>query len=166
MNVSKIFLNNNGTPKFKPDISFNYYVFIKMFMENLDTIEEDLKLLRKTIKESFNCAYDSVSTRVSNIYGYEFSFSIYGKDLFLWDHSGGTAIGNVLLDDDLTARKEQLNKMIQLTEKFTNGIIECGLCGKDMNYQENRSHRYHAGIYCFDCWMSKIKEIEAKETYN
>jgi len=166
MDISKIFLNNDSTPKFKSSISFDYYAFIKMFMENLDSIEEELKLLRRTIKESFNYTYDSISIRVRNIYGQEFIFSFYGRDLFLWDHSGGTAICNVLLDDDLKIRKEQLNNIIRLAEKFTNGIIECGLCGKEINYQENRSHRYHAGIYCFDCWMSKIKEIEAKETYN
>jgi len=166
MNVSKIFLNNNGTPKFNPEISFNYYAFIDMFMENLDTLEEDLKLLRKTIKETFNCAYDSVSTRVSNIYGYEFVFSVYGKDLFLWDHTGGTAICNVLLENDLKIRKWQLKRIVRLTENFTNGIVECGLCGKEINYQENRNHRYFAGIYCEKCWEDEIKDIEAKESYN
>ena len=135
-------------------------------MGDLDDLENSFGWLKKTIGSTFNCQNNSVSTRISNIYGQEFAFSFYGRDLFLWDHSGGTAIGNVQLDNDLTARKEQLNKMIQLTENFTNGIVECGLCDKNINYQDNRSHRYMAGIYCEKCWGDKIKEIEAKETYN
>ena len=166
MDISKIFLNNNGAPKFKPTISFNYYTFIKIFMGDLEDLEKNFELLKKTIGSTFDYQNNSISTRISNIYGQEFAFSFYGRDLFLWDHSGGTAIGNVQLDNDLTARKEQLNKMIQLTENFTNGIVECGLCNKNINYQDNRSHRYMAGIYCEKCWSDKIKEIEAKETYN
>jgi len=166
MDISKIFLNNNGKPNFKPTISFDYYTFTKIFMGELDGLDKSFECLGDTIGATFNLNRGSISTRVSNIYGYEFVFSIYGKDLFLWDHSGGTAIGNVLLNDDLKVRKEQLNKMIRLTENFTNGIVECGLCNKNINYQDNRSHRYMAGIYCEKCWSDKIKEIEAKETYN
>jgi len=165
MDISKIFLNNNKEPNFKPAISFNYYVFTKIFMGELDGLDKSFELLGDTIDAKFNLNRDSISTRVSNIYGYEFVFSIYGKDLFLWDHSGGTAIGNVLLDDDLKIRKKQLNEVIRLTENFTNGIIECNLCDKEINYQENRNHRYVAGIYCSECWESKIREIEAKENY-
>jgi len=166
MNISKIFLNNSGVPRFKSYISFDYSTFIKLFMESLETIEEELTILAKTIKNDFNHYYDSNPFRVSNIYGQEFTFAIYGKDLFLWDHSGGTAIGNVFLDTDLKIRREQLNKLIRLAENFTNNIIECGLCDKEINYQENRNHRYVAGIYCPDCWQSEIKAIEAKENYN
>ena len=166
MDISKIFLNNNKEPNFKPAISFNYYVFTKIFMGELDGLDKSFELLGDTIDAKFNLNRDSISTRVSNIYGYEFVFSIYGKDLFLWDHSGGTAIGNVLLDDDLDIRKNQLSRVIRLTESFTNGIIECGLCKKEINYQENRKHRYYAAIYCFECWESKMKKIAENENYD
>ena len=166
MDISKIFLNNNKKPNFKTSISFNYYSFIKIFMGDLEDLDKNFECLGNTVDSAFNLNIGSISTRVSNIYGYEFVFSIYGKDLFLWDHSGGTEIGKVSLDDDLKVRKEQLNKMVRLTESFTNGIIECGLCDKEINYQENRNHRYYAGIYCPECWSSEIKAIEAKEDYN
>ena len=166
MDISKIFLNNNGAPNFKPTISFDYNTFIKLFMGDLDDLENSFGWLKKTIGSEFNFDMGSISTRLSNIYGQEFAFSFYGRDLFLWDHSGSTAIGNVQLDDDLKIRKEQINNIIRLTENFTNNIIECGLCDKEINYQENRKHRYFAGIYCEKCYLESIKTIADKENYN
>jgi len=165
MDISRIFLNKDKTPNFKSTICFNYYRFIDIFMGELKDLDKNFEWLRKTVDGSFNSNRGSISTRFSNIYGQEFVFSIYGKDLYLWDHSGGTASGNVQLDDNLKIRKNQLNNIVRLTENFTNGIIECNLCDKEINYQENRNHRYVAGIYCSECWESKIREIEAKENY-
>ena len=166
MDISRIFLNNNKEPNFKPAISFNYSTFTKIFMGDLEDLDKNFEWLGNTIGSAFNLNRGFVSIRLSNIYGYEFTFSFYGRDLCLWDHSGGTAIGNVLLDDNLKIRKEQLSRIIRLTEKFTNGIIECSLCNKEIDYQENRIHRYYAGIYCSECWNSEMKVKAENENYD
>ena len=166
MKIPEIFLDNSNKPIFKPNIVFNYAQFKDMFMGDLKQLQKEFGQLKKAVNTLFNRYNSSISIRVSNIFGEEFTFALYGKTINLWNSSGGTSLGFATLSDNLSVRKEQLQNIIKKLEKFSNGIIECGLCGKDMNYQENLSHRYFAGLYCQTCWNDEMKEIESKENYN
>ena len=59
------------------------------------------------------------------------------------------------MNDYNTHKEEAINL-------FKQGLIRCADCGKIMNYEENRSHRYFAGLYCDECWNGKWKAIEAQ----
>lgn len=51
-----------------------------------------------------------------------------------------------------------------ITKEYCDGDIHCSSCGQQIK-QKEIAGRYFAGIYCKDCWESKYKDIEAKETY-
>lgn len=80
----------------------------------------------------------------------------------LYADNGGTMLAQSIsknLNDYYNLEREAV-------KLFQDGKIHCADCGKLMNYEENRSHRYFAGLYCDECWNGKWKAIEAEETYN
>jgi len=85
-----------------------------------------------------------------------FKFMFGGKDLTIWDIH------------DFTVYVGKFNRLeiACAIKKYERGIIQCSKCRQDMDFKENRSHRYFAGIYCLKCWEGGMKQIEAKENYN
>lgn len=166
MNIGKIFLDKDKVPVFTKSIVFNYYDFKKMFMEDLNNLEKQLGWLDKSIRKIFKDNINSTSIRVKNIYAEEFLFYLSNKKVFLWEHTGGTAICSIELSNDLKIRKTQLNTIIKKTEQFSEGIVTCSMCGKNINHKENINNKHFAGIYCEICWQDKIKVMAGKKKYN
>jgi len=134
----------------------------------------------KELKRLSGYSFDNRHLYFSNIYGGLFAINIHFQDktrlssriyweITLWDERGFTSVGCITQDviDKETDRlsNESYKQLSSLTEKYTKGIITCSNCGKEINRVEIAG-RYFAGVYCTDCWETKYKAIEAKETYD
>lgn len=58
-----------------------------------------------------------------------------------------------------------LDSLYDTIKEYESGVIHCSDCGKPIN-KGDIAGSYFAGRYCKDCWETKWKAIEAKETYD
>jgi hypothetical protein len=141
---------------------------------------DDLEENRKKLKEISGYTFDNSYFRFDNIYGTEFSFHINEKsiwnskerkfdklgifDIGVWDYTGRIHVFDGKIPNE--NRNEFINDLFSVCEKWSKGEKKCDDCGKWINYQENKSHRYFAATYCTECWERKWKAVEAAENYN
>jgi len=158
----------------------DYMKFSTNLKGNLHEFVDTLEIIRKDLKKISGYQFDNPHFRVSNIYGTEFAFQIHEKskwnnvdrkfdglgifELSMWDYTGGTAIFDGVIPAD--NRQEFIDGFLAICDKWSIGEKKCSDCKKWINYAENRSHRYFAGIYCSECWERKWKAVEAAENYN
>ena len=53
----------------------------------------------------------------------------------------------------------------KVTADYLKGVVKCSDCKKTI-LENEIAGRYFAGIYCENCWNSKWKKIEEKDTYD
>lgn len=148
------------------------YDFIGKLEGNLNDFVEELNSIKKHYKDNSNWLQGDDVFRVRNIFGTEFSFLLtqdkyMENDIYtlsVWDYAGDTLVFAGRIPNN--NRISFIRNFKITTDNYSNGIIKCGECKKDIPYQQNRSHRYYAGIYCDKCWNEKWKSIEEKENYN
>jgi hypothetical protein len=155
-------------------IIINYMEFTKKLKGDLNLFLNELEEERKKLKKISGYMFDNANYRFSNIYGTEFSFSIYEEKykeistgkfyVKVWDYLGQTSIFNREIFKE--NEDEFIKDLLFHSDKWSQGEVKCSECNKWISYQENRRHTYFAGIYCSDCWEGKWKAIEAKESYN
>lgn len=159
---------------------FSQMDFIKLLKSDLSEFMKNLESNRVALKEISGYYYDNSHYRFTNGYGEEFTFQIneastwnnktrsYDKlgifSINVWDYIGLNEIfkGTIPQND----RQDFINEMMEASTKWSHGEKRCNDCGKWINYKENISHRYFAGVYCLDCWVRKWKAVEAAENYN
>lgn len=96
-----------------------------------------------------------------------FIFSNHGGLFSLWDDFD-QSLGHFSLGKNYKNEvpSEEFIKWIEkVTKEYCEGVVHCSDCGREIKKSEIAG-RYFAGIYCKDCWKSKWRETEAKETYN
>ena len=69
------------------------------------------------------------------------------------------------LKDFLFEFVEFIKWIEKVTDDYLKGVVKCSDCKKTI-LESEIAGRYFAGIYCEDCWNSKWKKIEEKETYD
>lgn len=97
----------------------------------------------------------------------KYYLSIYDGILCLWDIKD-RSLGRFRIGEDgmnSPISKECYDWLKDKISKYSQGIVECSDCGKEIKKDEIAG-RYFAGIYCSECWNSKWKYIEARETYD
>jgi hypothetical protein len=145
-------------------------------------------LVRKAMKPVANYSWDNSILRVSNIYGEEFSMAVYLTkikgvvshwEITLWDYKGTTTVGvwtKPYENDDDKITIDELRAIKERLEEFSHEVLHCSACQTTMPtnrrikfnsdvHKKQYGGQYFAGHYCIDCWESKYKAIEAKETY-
>jgi len=158
----------------------DYMKFSSKLKGDLHEFRDDLEVVRKELKRVSGYQFDNPHFRFSNIYGTEFAFQIHEKsrydntnrnyipldifDVNVWDYTGGTDLFHGTIPD--SDRQEFINELLMVCDKWSIGEKKCSDCKKWINYAENKSHRYFAGIYCSECWERKWKAVEASENYN
>jgi len=133
--------------------------------------EDSYNEIRKKLKKATGYTWDNSILKWSNLFGDIFCFSVnYCSStewlITLWNAAGNTAI--VSLSQDIRDERltdENYHLLAKTTEDFTRGFINCSGCGKQQEYRLINTQRYFAGVYCNECWNTKYKAIEAKETY-
>ena len=166
MDFPQRFLDKTGFSNIQPAFIFNYAMFSRILMGDLSELREDIKTVAIMLRRTTHYLYNNTSSRMSNIYGEEFAFSIHANTVTLWTHNGQILIAEVALASDLKERENQIKYLLAKTEDFTNGFVLCANCDKKIKYHENMKHRYCAGLYCGTCWENSIKEKAEKENYN
>jgi len=165
MDFPQRFLDKTGFSNIQPAFIFNYAMFSRILMGDLLALKEDIRTVEIMLRRTAHYLYPA-SSRMSNIYGEEFAFSIHANTVTLWTHNGQILIAEVALASDLKERENQIKYLLAKTEDFTNGFVLCANCDKKIKYHENMKHRYCAGLYCGTCWENSIKEKAEKENYN
>jgi hypothetical protein len=174
---------------FTPSIVIGINNLERIPLIELETNNKDgvYNVVRKAIKPIVNYGWDSGILRVSNIYGDEFSISIFlgknkgipsGWNINIWNHMGSSTIGvwnKPYKDNDDKLTREEISDIKKRLEEYSHHIQHCSDCsstmptGKDIKkteeHQKEYGGMYFAGRYCLDCWERKWKAIEAKETY-
>lgn len=145
---------------FIPVIVIHYDNLCKFILEASSSLPGELEEVRKTIKQASLYRWDNNIFRFQILTGQEFVFHLSKTSINVWDYTRDTAVGVYGLT------REELNRMNEECHKFTQGMKKCSSCHEWISIEENKTHRYFAGLYCQICWDNKYKAIEAKETYN
>lgn len=153
-------------------IIISTYDLITKLEGDLNDLILELNSIKKHYKSIANYWQGDDIFRVRNIFGTEFSFLVtqdkyMENDIYVlsvWDYTGNTLVFAGKIPDK--NRVSFIRSFEKAIDNYSNGIIKCGECKKDISYQQNRSHRHFAAIYCDNCWNSKWKAIEEKENYN
>jgi formamidopyrimidine-DNA glycosylase len=87
--------------------------------------------------------------------------------LHVWEHMGQQSIGNVSFEVDGGGHANQntFSGIKSRMDSWSEGFVRCSGCGEKIE-RDKIAGRYFAGVYCQNCWDTKYKAIEAKETYN
>jgi len=171
-NIAKRNVFNKYISNYEVKVVISFYDFAEKLKYNINDFIQELNLIKKYYKVKFNYFQDANFFRFSNIYGTEFSFLVtqdkyMENDIYVlsvWDYTGNTLVFAGKIPDK--NRVSFIRSFEKAIDNYSNGIIKCGECKKDISYQQNRSHRHFAAIYCDNCWNSKWKAIEAKEKYD
>lgn len=153
-------------------IVISIYDLIARLEGDLDEFIEELNSIKKHYKYISKYWQGDDIFRLRNIFGTEFSFLItqdkyMENDIYalsVWDYRGDTLVFAGKIPDK--NRVSFIRNFEKSVDNYSNGIIKCGECKKDVPYQQNRSHRHFAAIYCDECWNTKWKAIAAKEKYD
>lgn len=146
--------------------------------------------VRRQLKTVANYTWDNGVLRLSNIFGHEFvaHISLSEKDsrnsnrwnIVVWDYTGNHHIGmwhKKFTDRDDCLSVDDVNNIHASMKAYSMGVSNCSDCSckipssKNIVVNADRHDKeyggqYFAGHYCIDCWNSKWKAIEAKETYD
>lgn len=153
--------------KYVPVILFPQYDFINMITGDTAELVKGMEDTRQQAKVASGYIWDNSNFMFSDICGRMYTFQIHGNLLSVWNYTGNTSLFDGFIPQTTPAEKRAfINNVIHICENFSNGLAQCSSCHKDMDYEENKTHHYFAGIYCADCWEREYKEKEAKETYN
>lgn len=96
----------------------------------------------------------------------KFSFGIYGRVFDLWADGGATHLLSLSVKgSEEVPTPEEVREIINTIQDYCEGKICCSDCGRQICIDEIAG-KYFAGVYCKDCWESKWKAIEARETYD
>jgi len=156
--------------KFTPLFTFDY-MMLEQILEH--RWYKDLEALRKYLKTAVGYYWDSNVFRFSDIYGHEYSFSIYlgtGKKLdedtvTIFSATGTHNLGTFLIEPSIT------KKLLKIAEEYTKGFCACSLCKSKMKIADIAGS-YFGGRYCKRCWeegyegKESMKTIEARESYD
>ena len=155
----------------QPIASIDYREFYRA-VNQYGTMETDqeLKRLWKECQKVMDYKWDTPAIHISNIFGTSFTAHIYQNNkgkitLTLWDDRGHVSLGSYLMQE-YGFQGTEFTRLCDVMNDWTRGFMPCSHCGKRINYQDNSSHSYFAGIYCLECWDKTYKAKEAKETYN
>ena len=137
----------------------------------------ELNNIFKEFKKLTGYQFDNRHQYYSNIYGDLFSFGIYITkvkginkywSLKFWNSSGQDAIIEVSQDFKSLYDKisnDNLKLINDKLEQYSKGKIDCSECKTTIN-KIDIAGKYYAGVFCKNCWESKWKAIEAKESYD
>ncbi len=144
--------------------------------------EDSLRGYSNIVRDSISCKGDSFLKQFFQITmgGHYFVYSIhhwaqikpkknFHWEVHVWDMTGSNSVGYYPFTSDNietdTMPIEIYHKIISDCEDFVIGMQNCSGCNNKMKRSEIAG-QYFAGRYCKNCWETKYKAIEAKETYN
>lgn len=146
--------------KFTPVIVFNRYEFEKLLSKNLYIVIDDLEILRKAAQEFSGYNWDNSQFKFENVYGDIFSFLLYETNkcyyFSAWNTSGQESLISITTENECFSKSE-IQDIMLVSERYTQGQIDCSHCGIIINREEARKagRTYFAGIYCPDCWNNE-----------
>lgn len=95
---------------------------------------------------------------------FAFYFSSVNDTFKLWDDYS-RFLGEFKINSKDIPSVEFIKWIEKVTDDYLRGVVKCSDCKKTI-LENEIAGRYFAGIYCEDCWNSKWKKIEEKETYD
>lgn len=100
--------------------------------------------------------------------GKDFTVRSYSDGVYVWANNGCRSIYSNHTKSKDEKPEVYADIITKRIEEYCNGVIHCCDCGATFPVKEIEGYRrsYFAGVYCQDCWDSKWKAIEAKETYD
>jgi hypothetical protein len=159
---------------YTPLMVIDYMELERWLMCDLDLFISEIEKERLILKQASNFRWDNPIFYFTNIYGTKFAFQLYKMvrrtlptyyTLAVWGEHD-VSICDYELSTSPIDRKKQIKELYEICDKWTHGEVKCSKCGEFIKYQDNRSHRYFAGIYCLHCWEGGMKQKEANESYN
>jgi hypothetical protein len=160
--------------RFTPVLVFESHEFIHLLEGDLGELVADLVNLKNYMRDCTGYGWGNTHQRVQNIFGDEFSFSIYPVEkrrgqtdynLSVWNEGGSLNIFIGTIPVGVPERKQFCADLFKCLDRFSRGYVQCTHCHQEILYWESRERRFYAGIYCPDCWDKIYAKKEAQENY-